>query len=44
MPFAIFGTKPLLKTLIAEQKKTNRLSKAAAEQDNPDRHGAGEYA
>jgi hypothetical protein len=33
MPFAIFGTKPLLKTLIAEQKKTNRLSEAAAERD-----------
>ncbi|CAN7449448.1 hypothetical protein LJR099_003010 [Variovorax paradoxus] len=31
MPFAIFGTKPLLKTLIAEQKKTNRLLEAAAE-------------
>jgi hypothetical protein len=31
MPFAIFGTKPLLKTLIAEQKKTNKLMEAAAE-------------
>ena len=33
MPFAIFGTKPLLKTLIAEQKKTNKLLEAAAERD-----------
>ena len=31
MPFAIFGTKPLLRTLIAEQKKTNKLLEAAAE-------------
>jgi len=33
MPFAIFGTKPLLKTLITEQKKTNKLLEAAAERD-----------
>jgi len=25
MPFAIFGTKPLLHELLAEQKKTNKL-------------------
>lgn len=25
MPFAIFGTKPLLRQLLAEQKRTNRL-------------------
>ncbi|MEJ8846367.1 hypothetical protein [Variovorax rhizosphaerae] len=25
MPFAIFGTKPLLRELLAEQKKTNKL-------------------
>jgi F0F1-type ATP synthase membrane subunit b/b' len=30
MPFAIFGTKPLLRVLIAEQKKTNELLAAAA--------------
>lgn len=30
MPFAIFGTKPLLRALIAEQKKTNELLAAAA--------------
>ena len=30
MPFALFGTKPLLRTLIAEQKKTNELLLAAA--------------
>ena len=30
MPFAIFGTKPLLRALIAEQKKTNQLLAAAA--------------
>ena len=31
MPFAIFGSKPLLRTLIAEQKKTNQLLAEAAE-------------
>ena len=31
MPFAIFGTKPLLKTLIAEQRKMNKLLEAAAD-------------
>ena len=25
MPFAIFGTKPILRELLAEQKKTNKL-------------------
>jgi hypothetical protein len=30
MPFAIFGTKPILRELLAEQKKTNRLLEAAA--------------
>ena len=30
LPFAIFGTKPLLWALIAEQKKTNELLAAAA--------------
>lgn len=25
MPFAIFGTKPILRELLAEQKKTNQL-------------------
>ena len=34
MPFAIFGTKPLLRTLIAEQKKTNELLAAAAVRAN----------
>lgn len=28
LPFGIFGTKPLLRTLIAEQRKTNELLKA----------------
>lgn len=30
MPFAVFGTKGVLKELIAEQKKTNRLLEEAA--------------
>jgi hypothetical protein len=30
MPFAIFGTKPLLRELIAEQNRTNRLLEEAA--------------
>ncbi len=30
MPFAIFGTKPLLRQLLAEQKKTNKLLEEAA--------------
>jgi predicted PurR-regulated permease PerM len=30
MPFAIFGTKDLLRTLIKEQKKTNELLQAQA--------------
>ena len=28
LPFAIFGTKPLLRQLLAEQKETNRLLRA----------------
>lgn len=28
MPFSVFGTKPLLKKLIEEQEKTNKLLKA----------------
>lgn len=31
MPFAIFGTKPILRELLAEQRKTNRLLAEAAE-------------
>lgn len=31
MPFAIFGSKPLLRELIAEQKRTNALLQEAAE-------------
>ncbi len=31
MPFAIFGTKPLLRELLAEQRKTNQYLAAAAE-------------
>lgn len=30
MPFAIFGTKPILRELLAEQKKTNKLLEEAA--------------
>ena len=30
MPFAIFGTKPLLRELIAEQRRTNQYLAAAA--------------
>lgn len=33
MPFAIFGTKPLLRELIAEQRKTNQYLAAAAASD-----------
>ena len=33
MPFAIFGTKPLLRELIAEQRKTNQYLAAAAAAD-----------
>jgi hypothetical protein len=31
MPFAIFGTKPLMRELIAEQRRTNRLLEEAAQ-------------
>jgi hypothetical protein len=31
MPFAIFGTKPILRELLAEQRKTNKLLAEAAE-------------
>ncbi|MDL9999867.1 hypothetical protein QTI24_14715 [Variovorax sp. J22P240] len=31
MPFAIFGTKPILRELLAEQRKTNKLLSEAAE-------------
>lgn len=31
MPFAIFGTKPLLRQLLAEQKRTNKLLAEAAD-------------
>lgn len=31
MPFAIFGTKPILRELLAEQKRTNRLLQEAAD-------------
>ena len=31
MPFAIFGTKPILRELLAEQKRTNALLQEAAE-------------
>jgi hypothetical protein len=31
MPFAIFGTKPLVRELIAEQRRTNRLLEEAAQ-------------
>jgi uncharacterized membrane protein len=30
MPFAIIGTKPILRDLLAEQKRTNRLLEEAA--------------
>ena len=33
MPFAIFGTKDLLRELIREQKKTNELLSAEAKRD-----------
>lgn len=32
MPFAIFGTKDLLRQLLVEQKKTNRLLEELADQ------------
>ncbi|KWT83872.1 MULTISPECIES: hypothetical protein [unclassified Variovorax] len=35
MPFAIFGSKPLLRTLIEEQKRTNRLLEELAEATKP---------
>lgn len=31
MPFALFGTKPILRELLAEQRKTNKLLAEAAE-------------
>lgn len=31
MPFSVFGTKPLLKKLIQEQEKTNKLLKSVLE-------------
>lgn len=31
MPFAIFGTKPILRELLAEQKKTNKLMQDQAD-------------
>lgn len=31
MPFAIFGTKPILRELLAEQKRTNKLLAEAAD-------------
>ena len=37
MPFAIFGTKTLLRELLAEQRKTNQLLAAAAERTSWDR-------
>ncbi len=33
MPFSVFGTKDLLKKLIAEQEKTNRLLRSILEAD-----------
>ena len=35
MPFAIFGTKPILRELLAEQKRTNELLVEAAERAKP---------
>lgn len=35
MPFAIFRTKPILRELLAEQQKTNRLLEEAAERAKP---------
>lgn len=37
LPFAILGTKPLLRELIQEQRRTNELLKRAAQRDAPDR-------
>lgn len=34
MPFAIFGTKPILRELLAEQRKTNKLLQAQADREN----------
>lgn len=31
LPFAMFGTKPLLRQLVAEQQRTNELLRAIAE-------------
>lgn len=31
MPFALFGTKPILRQILAEQKKTNALLQAQAD-------------
>jgi hypothetical protein len=35
MPFAIFGTKPLLRELLAEQRRTNQLLVEVAERAKP---------
>lgn len=35
LPFAILGTKPLLRELIQEQRRTNELLKRVAQRDAP---------
>ena len=37
MPFAIFGTKPLLRELLAEQQRTNRLLEEAARRETAEK-------
>ncbi|WP_218510628.1 hypothetical protein [Variovorax sp. dw_308] len=40
MPFAIFGTKPMLRELINEQKKTNKLLQEQADRAKAIREAA----
>lgn len=35
LPFAIIGTKPLLRELLQEQRRTNELLKRAASRETP---------
>lgn len=35
LPFAMFGMKPLLRQLVAEQQRTNELLRAIAERNQP---------